>query len=1008
MSTVNDNKPKNDRSVSPMRDLFIENTEKGDLEQQSQENQAENQLSEEPSENSKNSPSERLKGLKMSLEKLVTALKQPVEDTSYEDDNEDTSSSNMIAEYKKLKEEDNPEFVIQDIFANINDDTENSENEKIKEVKESKEKKVNVIYQAESKPKPVPKEKMPVPLIPKKQTEKSDMPPPTESRSDVEEMTAEKLWKELPAYDLFDESKNDTKAKTTDTQNDIIKAVKKESSKPIPKAAAQSKEKKPLNDPIRVKQNVVSIATPVPTVPPVAEEAEPQEKDLREGDAPPIVYHCDNSQPFIVMAGKFTRTLRGEYTDTRSYRKSQRDTKNNAADHTKKVSDEKEKIVALPKSSPVPKTVKSDKEPVKKAADAPAIIKTVKPTVEPPKKEVPKKPKAVDSKKPPKKKFQFSFRDFMGSVVDEPNEQESEKVKPKKMLDDYDHEKDADDIRTEIEKNLHTMVVRTGILLITDIVAILVAVIAQFTPLFSETLRIGWLFYGIIAFALFTVAVITARLPIVNGLMPLRHFKGNSDTAAAVTALAVGIQSITALCTPHVFTNGTYHIYVPIAITALLCNSIGKLLIILRTRDNFKFLAKPFPKYAGKIYTDMKNAEKMVSEFPSKMNIIGYVKRSKFMSNFLRLSYAQDPSEELASKLAPFTTVIALVFGIAYGIITLDFAGGVTSFALTACVGTPMMSLIVLNIPMKILCKSLLNGNAMISGYGAVQQFCDTNAIMVDTSQLYPTGTVTLSGMKVFKQAKLNDAMQAGAAIMYAVNGTMSYVFENIVHCSQEQLPKVESVVYEDGKGLLAWVNKQRVLVGNRLLLETHNIKVPRKELEEKYFARGNEIMYISISGELIAMFILSYRTDREIAGELRELEENGVSFIVRTIDPNITKEKIAEKFGLFHRCITVLPTGLGNICHEVTSSVDERTRAYLVTKGKISSFARAVSGCIKMKSSVTIAKILQCLGIGFGVVVFTLISFVSGFQKLGSIEILIYIIFWAVATIIASLIKNR
>ena len=48
---------------------------------------------------------------------------------------------------------------------------------------------------------------------------------------------------------------------------------------------------------------------------------------------------------------------------------------------------------------------------------------------------------------------------------------------------------------------------------------------------------------------------------------------------------------------------------------------------------------------------------------------------------------------------------------------------------------------------------------------------------------------------------------------MYAVNGTMRYAFENIVNCSRESLPKVDSVVYEDEQGLMAWVNVIAILI---------------------------------------------------------------------------------------------------------------------------------------------------------------------------------------------------
>ena len=788
-----------------------------------------------------------------------------------------------------------------------------------------------------------------------------------------EESTKNEEINEFPIKDIFaDESE-----KQSESTVGNIEKISDSKSEDIPENVSENVVQIKL-PPVKKKRDVPKITEIKSSV----DKGEQGKNDNNSGFQ--IVYHCQEEDPFIVVAGKFTRTLRGEYEAVRQERQNKKEIETN------------EKIVKIPKK--LPEQDKDEKDKKIQPTNTAAIIKKVEPV------ENEKDQKIPEKKTSQKQRKKISFGNFKESIYGSM----SGEYMNAKELDDYTAQRDAEDVKAEIEKDLHTVAVRTSVLFVTAVLSLVAAVIMQCTPLFSETMRTGWLFYGIICFALFTIAVAVARMPILNGLMPLRYFKGNSDTAAAVTALAAGIQSVTALCTPHVFTDGTYHIYVPIAIIALFCNSVGKLMIITRTLDNFKYLSGEGQKYAGKIYTDTKNAEKMVNEFPSKSVIIAYMKRSKFMSNFLRLSYAPDPSEKMAAKIAPPMTVTALVMGILYGIISLDFAGGVTSFALTACVGTPVMCLIVLNISMKQLCRTALDNDAMISGYEAVQQFRDTNAVMIDASQIYVDGTVTMKGMKVFRRAKIDDALQAGAAVMYAVNGTMTGVFENIVHCSKESLPKVDSVVYEDEQGLLAWVNKQRVLIGNRKLLETHNIKVPRKELEDKYKKGGGEVSYISVNGELVVMFMLSYRTDRSIARELGELQENGVSFLIRTIDPNVTKEKIAERFGLFHRCVTILPTGLGNICSDVMGTVDEQSRAYLVTGGKLTSFAAAISGCIKMRSSVVAASLFQYASIIFGILIFSAIAFLSGFQKLGSLEVMIYITFWAFATIITSLIKIK
>ena len=792
----------------------------------------------------------------------------------------------------------------------------------------------------------------------------------------VEKEKAKELFEKLPEYNIFDENANQGEIQKNEEIEEIIKKADTE------KSVAVEKKEQPNTEPVAEKKEQ-------PKITEIRFSPNEEEKDFSEGDSFHIVYHSEEENPFIVIAGKFGRTLRGEYEATRKYRES------------RKAEEEKNSnIVQMPK--PPVQTKKVKFEP-KKPSNTAVIIKKIEPVEKEAKAE--QEIQEVKNVKAERKVNKFDFKKLAEMIYSEPV---SGKQMSPRELDDYTAERDAEDVKTEIEKNLHTMVVRTSVLLITSVLSVVLAAVMQFTPLFSETMRTGWLFYGILSFALFTIAAAMARLPIMNGLLPLRKLKGNSDTAAAVTALAAGIQSVTALCTPYVFTNGTYHIYVPIAITALFFNSLGKLLIITRTLENFKFLSKSGPKYAGKIYTDTNNAEKMASEFPARSVIIGYMKRSKFMSNFLRLSYAPDPSEKMAAKAAPVITVISLVMGVLYGIISMDFAGGVTSFALTACVGMPVMCLLMLNIPMKVLCRKVLGNEAMISGYDAVQQFCDTNAIMLDASQLYPEGTVTIKGMKPFKGEKVAAALQAGAAVMYAVNGTMSYAFENIVNCPKESLPKVDSVVYEDEQGLLAWVNKQRVLIGNRPFLETHNVKVPKKELEDRYNKKDNEIVYISINGDTVLMLMLSYRTDRNIAKRLGELQENGVSFIVRTIDPNITKEKISSKFGLLQRCVTILPTGLGTVCNDVMTSVDEHSRAYLVTGGKLTSFAKALSRCIKMKGMFMIANLFQYTEIIFGMLICSMISFVSGFQKLGSVEILAYILFWLVATLITEYLKKK
>ncbi len=714
--------------------------------------------------------------------------------------------------------------------------------------------------------------------------------------------------------------------------------------------------------------------------------------DFAENAHEPMVYRRTDYE-LIVMAGKFSGTVRGEYESTRRHRKTEKPEIPRADQTLQNVVEGAEK-----------KTADSGSEKIKKAS------RTENPDKQKEDKRSGSKRRILQfTEKKDRPRFGFKLSDIFGTVDYELEDLTQDDTPVRPQLDDYGGEDDAVEIKGEIYEDYRRVVVRTIVLGITCLASLVNAFLAEVFPaLFLETLRNGWLIYGVIGFLLFGISVFVSRYPIVNGLMPLRRFKGNSDTPVAVLSLAAALQSVTSLFLPNVFINGTYHVYVSLAILALLLNSIGKLLIVRRAALNFRFLRGKDSKYVGKIYTNDRYAGKFVEGLPVRRPIIAYTKKSSLMSNFLQLSYKADPVEDMSSFLAPFGAAASLIFGIAYGIIMKDFVGGVSAFALTACVTTPMCSLLAVNIPMMKLCRNSLGEGAMLSGYDSVRQFGDTNAVMLDSAQLYPKGSIILSGLKAFNDSKLDEAILAGAAVNFAVDGPLTHIFETILQNRRKMVPDVDSVLYDDDLGLSGWIGGRRILIGRRELLMKHNIEPPDDRIERKYRRMGNELSYISIGGELIAMLILTYKVDQETAHALRNLEDSGVSFVIRTIDPNITVDHVAKKFSLLPRCISILNTGLGNECKKELDGIEKTSRAYLVTNGRLSAFAAAVAGCIGLRPTIFIAKLIQSLSMGIGSLFIAVLCFISGFAKLSSLALLWYIGFWCAALVIFSLIARK
>lgn len=581
-------------------------------------------------------------------------------------------------------------------------------------------------------------------------------------------------------------------------------------------------------------------------------------------------------------------------------------------------------------------------------------------------------------------------------------------VKETEVVDDYMGEDDEKSIMQEINLNIKKLFGRTmltgGLALVSIIITVLVRLFPQ---AICNAVFFAPVAYAVINFLLIGFSTFVNRVAIMSGLTPLAHFKGNSDTAVALAAVASVVQTVVSFFCLYGVTSFDINYYTVIVLAAFFANNLGKLLMVLRVKENFKFTAADGQRYAAKIYNNESVAAQMMSGTAVERPIIAYQHRTGFPSNFLKISYAPDPSEDLASKLAPTTAVIAVVVALLYGIFFGSFSGAVNAFALVCAVCIPVSTLLAVNIPMYDLCKKLLPTGAMLSGYPSVKQFCDSTAVMIDANELFPADSVFLDGIKTFEDYNIDESLLCGIAILKEAKNPIAKVFEKVVDETEGDLPEVESVLYEDELGLVGWVNGERILVGNRELMTKYSVETPSIEYEDKYIQSGKQVTYVARAGRLIAMFVTHYIADSILMPELHRAEANGISILVHSTDCNITNDLICSLYNVFYRTVKVLPTGLGTVLKECKSTFEETSRAYLITNGKTSAFLKAVSGSVHIKRNISLSIVIQLISVVLGVLLTATLALYAGVGALGTLEVLIYSLFWGVATLVAPLIHK-
>ena len=591
---------------------------------------------------------------------------------------------------------------------------------------------------------------------------------------------------------------------------------------------------------------------------------------------------------------------------------------------------------------------------------------------------------------------------------DESDDNDTVKEENSKPVEDYTGEEDEKSILYELNHNIRKLFMRS---LLSGIIAAVVVVLTIVTRIFPNAICSAVPFapaaYAILLFILMAASLVLNRVAMLSGLSPLVHIKGNSDTAVAVAGAAGMVQIIVSFfCLGDL--NG-FHVnyYTVIPMLAFFANNVGKLYMVLRVKDNFKFVSSKGQKYASKIYNNESVAMQMMSGTAADRPIIAYQHKTKFPSNFLKISYAPDPSEDLASKLAPITTIASIIIAVMYGVVKLSFADALNAFALITAVSVPVATLLSVNAPVRKLCKTLLSYGSMLSGYPSVKQFCDSTAIMIDANELFPAESISLEGIKTFEDYGIDESLLCGIAILKEAQNPIANAFDSVVAETEETLPEVESVLYEDEIGLVGWIKSERILVGSRTLMEKYSVEVPNMEYEEKYTSQGRQVTYLSRAGRLVAMFVTRYTPDAQLKAEMQRAETNGISFLIRTTDYNVTNDLVAKLYDLFYRSIKVLPTGLGNVLREAEDTVEETSRSYLITNGKAASLARAVTGCVKIKHNISLSIIIQLIAVIFGLLVASTLSLYAGVQVMGSLEVLIYALFWGATAVFAPAVQK-
>ena len=576
------------------------------------------------------------------------------------------------------------------------------------------------------------------------------------------------------------------------------------------------------------------------------------------------------------------------------------------------------------------------------------------------------------------------------------------------LIDDYTGPADAKSVAHDLRTTMRELTIRMLATGVSTAVLILASLIAESGFNANNTETAGAVGYTILSLVLLLVSIGFCAKTILNGLKALFEFRANSDSAAAVACVAVFVQTLCTLFAPAALSMGKIHLYAGIAAGILFLNTVGKLTMLRRIHSNFRFVSSREQKYAVRVFDDYNTSLKMAGSSVISQPAIAYQQKAGFLKRFLQISYEPDPAETSSQVLAPVGLISSLLLCVVALVITKDASLAITALAASCCVCVAVMNMLAVNLPVSRLSHRLRRRGAMVSGYEGIKRMSAVNAVLVDSTELFPRGTVVLNGVKPFKQEGLEEAVLAAGTLVQQLGGPLCGVFEQVFSEHEGELPEVEKAAFEAGNGVVGTVDGKEVLIGSRTLLTAHGVEAPEQNVESQYTTGSRQILYVAMGGELYAMFILTYNADRKKKAELQNMEMNGVSLILRSADPNLTPQFISRLFGIDATAVNVIGAGQDGPADHLVNDTADRVDAYAATKGRVESMMSLVSTCIDEKKNISFIVAMQNAAVVIGFVLVAFLTFVAGVEQISAFALVIYELFWVLATVLVPKFRNK
>lgn len=514
-------------------------------------------------------------------------------------------------------------------------------------------------------------------------------------------------------------------------------------------------------------------------------------------------------------------------------------------------------------------------------------------------------------------------------------------------------------------------------------------------------------FYG--ANLLLLAASLCVGFPVLrDGLNGLRG-RPSSETMPALAAVAALVQAVTAMLNANVYRGTTgISLLSGMAALGLFLALLGSRVMLAAVKGGYELVTNGV-EFEGAYRAKDKDLLRALARDLEQKDPWVLLSRPmmKEADGFVEQSLSERASERRARKVSYILLGVALLSGVLFLLAGAGWNKAAAAMAAVLCMGAPLSSTLIAGVASLRLQRAAAAVGAVVPGWQAIEQLGGIDTLQIDADDLFTADSAQLEDIRIFKGGRIDRAILYAASVLNESHGTLKGLFRQIVEERTDILFPVKDLEQHHGLGFSAWCDNNRILIGTRRYLEQEGVPLPDEEYEMQHSKNGElQILYLAVSGNLHAMFVLKYVGGRNVARGLAVLQKENIRLLVTCQDPSLTAHHITEAYRLPEGMITVLDQ---EQCNAIKAAPkDPEDTCCMIHLKAFASLTGGLQAADQAQNAESSATTVQMVSVLFSIIIAALLTSAGSIWELSVATVLMYQAAWSALSIAVCALKQH